>query len=52
MVFEGKGDDYYSDNYDNFGDVEDVGVLTSDPEIRGEAYPLISSSSSSQKAPK
>ena len=51
VVIEGQGDDYYSDSYEDFGDVEDVGeMLTSDPDQRGsEAYP---SSASSQKAPK
>ena len=55
MYMEGHGDDYYPESYEDFGDVEDVGVLTSDPDQReydrGDAYP-ISSSTSSQKAPK
>ena len=33
-VFEAEEDaeDYFSEPYEDFGDVEDVGVLTSDPE--------------------
>lgn len=51
----GGGDDFYSESYEDFGDVEDVGVLTSDPDQReyerDQGYP-ISSSSAAQKAPK
>ena len=34
-VFEAEEvDDYFSEPYEDFGDVEDVGVLTSDPDQR------------------
>ena len=54
-VFEAEEDaeDYFSEPYEDFGDVEDVGVLTSDPEQReyerDQGFPI---SSSSQKPPK
>lgn len=37
-------DDYYSDHYEGFGDVEDMGVITTDPDQRGDDFPICSSS--------
>ena len=50
-VFEAEEEveDYFSEPYEDFGDVEDVGVLTSDPEQReyerDQGFPISSSSS-------